>query len=97
MAGYTSVRGKYVPSGPAPTLGQTLDAGDRITVHCEARGCGHQAPLDVAALVAQLGRGLDLGQLRARLRCTACGAKGRVVTIVAPAATAFGYGYPRTT
>ena len=86
---------RSAPAGPPPTLGQLLDAGDRVTVHCQARGCGHQAPLDLAGLATARGRDCDLGQVRARLRCSSCGAVGRADTIVSPAATAFSYGYPR--
>jgi hypothetical protein len=49
-------RGRYF-AGPVPTLGSALDAGDRVTVHCEASlRCMHNAPLDIGALALRRGR-----------------------------------------
>lgn len=43
---------------------------------CERQGCGHQAKLDIPALIAKLGPNFPTMDIRSRLRCARCGARG---------------------
>jgi hypothetical protein len=47
----------------------------------------HSAPLDIAVLAIQRGRDFSFDQLRARLRCTKCGALAKAKTILWSRAT----------
>lgn len=64
------------------TLQHYIDKGARLFAHHERLNpfCCHSAPLDLAALAAQLGPDFDIVDRRAELltkfRCRACGTRG---------------------
>lgn len=57
------------------TIGKLIDGGYGLHAYCNARGCAHNAPLDLAALARRLGR--DHSHLHQdiapMLRCSRCG------------------------
>jgi hypothetical protein len=47
--------------------------------YCSAeQGCGHNARIDIAAIVAKIGD-MPAATFRKRLRCSKCGARARLV------------------
>jgi hypothetical protein len=49
---------------------------DRVPLWASCKGCGHRAKLDPAALARRVGYDAALPDLRRRLACTRCGARG---------------------
>lgn len=58
---------------PATTLAEI--AKDEIAVFCWCNRCAHNAVLDSARLIAELGPDLPVPEIGARLRCSGCGSK----------------------
>jgi hypothetical protein len=59
---------------PAPaTLGEVAANGLKLWAWCNS--CSHNTTLEVAALIARLGRNFPVPGLGARLRCGACGGR----------------------
>lgn len=63
---------------PAPTLASTIAA--RCSIRAMCRACRRVHELDVAALAALFGDGLELQALRHRLRCQ-CGSRSAELTV----------------
>jgi hypothetical protein len=55
-----------------PTIG---DLGERNHLYAYCNACRHSSRLDLAALRERYGPQLSLKSLRARLRCSRCGAR----------------------
>jgi hypothetical protein len=60
------------------TLGDFIDDRKTVRAHCRTNLCHHSSEVDLEALAARYGRDMDFFEvdLRPRMRCTACGAKG---------------------
>ncbi len=57
----------------ATSLGELREAG--IGVFCWCNRCGHNAVVETARLLAELGPGYPVPEVGARMRCTGCGSK----------------------
>lgn len=57
----------------AATLGEL--AAERLRVFCWCNRCGHNAAIDTARLIAELGPDFPVPEVGARLRCSGCGSK----------------------
>jgi len=61
------------------TLGDLIDDGYRVSVHCHAPLCWHWAPLDLVVLAERFGRDFvavgNPNPLAAKLRCSKCQSK----------------------
>lgn len=59
------------------TIGAMIDNRYTLRVHCNARGCGHHAEVDLQALADKLGRdhGAMHWDLVPLMRCSKCGSK----------------------
>jgi hypothetical protein len=61
------------------TLGDLIDHGFRLSIHCENQFCRHYTSLDLHALAERFGRDfVTIGKpnpLTARMRCSKCGGK----------------------
>lgn len=72
------------------TIGEMLDRGYRLWIHCEASGggvrCNHSAQADLAALAARLGRdhGAMVADLAGKFRCARCGSRSTSITVHPP-------------
>ncbi len=58
-----------------PTLKSIAAEGMDVIAFCDAPGCGHIATVSIGTLIDRLGPGLPFPELRARLRCSACGGR----------------------
>jgi hypothetical protein len=66
-----------------PIAIQTIgDLDERNLIHAYCRRCRHHSQLDLPALRQRYGDGLSLKSLRARLRCSRCGARSVETTHV---------------
>ncbi|MEQ8967014.1 MAG: hypothetical protein RID91_14435 [Azospirillaceae bacterium] len=54
-------------------LGTLAERG--VDVFCWCNRCGHNAELETAALILQLGPDMPVPEIGARLRCSGCGGK----------------------
>ena len=57
----------------AATLGELAE--DRIEVFCWCNRCGHNAVIETARLIAELGPDFAVPEVGARLRCSGCASK----------------------
>ena len=57
----------------ATALGELRESG--LGVFCWCNRCGHNAVLEIEALVERLGPALPVPEVGALLRCTGCGSK----------------------
>ncbi len=57
----------------ASKLGELAAAG--VEVFCWCNRCGHNAVVETAPLMAELGPGYPVPEVGARMRCTGCGSK----------------------
>lgn len=67
---------------PAHPIGDFLEGW---IVRATCRNCRHGAELDMAAVVARLGKDCPMEKLTARLVCEACGMRGRALIGTVPA------------
>jgi hypothetical protein len=63
------------------TLDNLIANDSGLRVFCD--DCGRCVDLDVAKLASRLGTAMPLPEISRRSRCTACGAKGGSVEVVA--------------
>ena len=63
------------------TLDNLITNDNGLRVFCD--DCGRCVDLDVAELASRLGAAMSLPEIGRRSRCTACGAKGGSVQVVA--------------
>lgn len=63
------------------TIGQMRDDGYTLSICCSAIGCGRTVRADLVALCARLGDAYPIDLVRAKARCSVCGAKGKDVSI----------------
>ncbi len=73
------------------TLGELIDGGYRIWVHCDSAGaggmrCNHRAMVDLDDLARRLGRdhGAMAADLAGMFRCARCGARRSTITVHPP-------------
>jgi len=66
------------------TLQETLLAGGRLLVCCNARGCRLETPLDAAFFAARLDPSARVADLQKRLVCAACGTRNLTVRAEPP-------------
>ena len=57
----------------AATLGELAEAG--LEVFCWCNRCGHNAVIETARLIAELGPGFAVPEVGVRLRCSGCASK----------------------
>ena len=57
----------------AATLGELADEG--VDVFCWCNRCSHNAVIETARLISELGPGLPVPEAGARMRCTGCASK----------------------
>jgi len=50
-----------------------MKRGDRLYGRCDAPGCGHEAELDVTALIKRYGPRWPFDRISCWLKCSACG------------------------
>lgn len=60
-----------------PTIGDLVASGCRLEIWCCRDGCRRQARWPPAEAVAKLGARTTFPEAARRLRCDACGARGR--------------------
>lgn len=65
---------------PTFTVADALRTGQEIHVGCGRAGCGHKGIIDLAALP----QAMDFDDMRARLRCSACGGRRVHLSISVP-------------
>ena len=63
------------------TIGSLAENGYILYACCEVRGCLRVAPVDLGALVRSRGADMPVGDVKARLRCTACGSRETSIRI----------------
>ncbi|MCR9255136.1 MAG: hypothetical protein NXI16_03480 [Alphaproteobacteria bacterium] len=57
----------------ATCLGDIADSG--VDVFCWCNRCGHNAVIETARLMAELGPGFPVPEIGAKMRCSSCGSK----------------------
>lgn len=67
------------------SIGALVDDGYGMYVYCDARGCLHNAELDLVKLGEKYGRDTNVKRsILPRMRCTKCGAKKISISLIAP-------------
>ncbi|MFN4177362.1 hypothetical protein [Phenylobacterium sp.] len=64
-------------TAPAPVLGDLLLINQHLVVTCCRPTCRREVRLSAARAVDLLGPATPIGEAKRRLRCEACGARGR--------------------
>lgn len=67
--------------GAVPTLGDLALQTSWVWLYCEALGCRHKAPLNLAAPIERYGGSMTSSVLRDRTRCTRCGTFGATLRL----------------
>lgn len=67
------------------SIGKLIDGEYMLTAYCSARGCDHQATLDLHVLARRLGRDHSYlhPHLAPKLRCSVCGQRRPEIRLAA--------------